>query len=157
MRSPFVQRRATALLFALAIPAVACSSDHDRVERQLAKLREQVTELQADTDRMGERLDVVEASKAAAPPSDQRMASVGTETLSRPKLKVVRVEPDDALEAQASDADSDAGPRVVIQGEGKTLETRTLPGASKPAPKADKVEKSDKPKAEKAEPTSPKK
>jgi hypothetical protein len=160
MRSPFVLRRATALLFALALPAVACSSDHDRVEQQLAKLRAQVTELQADTDRMGERLDVVEASKAAAPASDQRLASVAAETMSRPKLKVVRVEPDDGEEAQASDADSEAGPRVVIQGEGKSLETRTLAGASRVAPKTEKVEKiekSDKPKAEKAETPSPKK
>jgi hypothetical protein len=124
---------------------VGCASDHDKVEKQLAKLREQVAELQADTDRMSERLDVVEASKAPASPSDQRLASVAAETMSRPKLKVVRVDPDAGAVAEASDADSDAGPRVLIQGEGKSLETRTLPGSGKPAPKPEKVDKTEKP------------
>jgi hypothetical protein len=54
-----------------------------------------------------------------------------------------------------SDADSDTGPRVVIQGEGKSLETRMLPGAAKAAPKVEKAEKPAK--VEKAEPASPKK
>jgi hypothetical protein len=139
MRSPCVSRWAPALLFAVAIPAVGCSSDRDTVEKQLAKLREQVTELQAETDRMGERLDVVEASKAAPAPADQRLASAAPETMSRPKLKVVRVDPEAGIEPEASDADSDVGPRVVIQGEGKSLETRTMPGASKPTPKPEKA------------------
>lgn len=115
---------------------------------------------------MGERLDAVEASKAAPAPADQRLASAAPDTLSRPKLKVVRVDPDAGLEPEASDADSEVGPRVVIQGEGKTLETRTLPGAPRPAPKPEakpqakpeKVEKTDKPaKADKAEPAATKK
>jgi hypothetical protein len=158
MRSPCVSGWASGLLFALALPTAACGSDHDRVEKQLAKLREQVAELQADTDRMGERLDAVEASKAPATPSDHRLASVASETMSRPKLKVVRVDPNAGAEPEASDADSDAGPRVVIQGEGKSLETRTLPGGAKPAPKPEKVDKAEKPaKIEKAEPASTKK
>jgi hypothetical protein len=139
----------------LALPTAGCASDHDKVEKQLAKLREQVAELQADTDRMGERLDAVEASKGPATPSDHRLAKVEAETMSRPKLKVVRVDPDAGAEPEVSDADSDTGPRVVIQGEGKSLETRTLPGAAKPAPKVEKAEKPAR--AEKAEPASPKK
>jgi hypothetical protein len=138
----------------LAFPALGCSSDHDRVEKQLAKLREQVTELQAETDRMGERLDVVEAVKPATRPSDERVASVAPDTMSRPKLKVVRVDPDAGPEAEASDADTDTGPRVVIQGEGKALETRTMPSAPKVAPKPEKTSKPAK--AEKAEPGSAK-
>jgi hypothetical protein len=158
MRSPCVSGWVSTLLFALALPTVGCASDHDKVEKQLAKLREQVAELQADTDRMGERLDAVEASKAPAGPSDHRLASVGPETMSRPKLKVVRVGPDAGAEPVASDADSEAGPRVVIQGEGKSLETRTLPGTAKPTPKPEKVDTAEKPaKPEKAEPASTKK
>jgi hypothetical protein len=153
MRSRCVSRWAAALLVALALPVVGCSSDRDTVEKQLAKLREQVTELQAETDRMGERLDAVEASKPA--PTDQRTASVAPETMSRPKLKVVRVDPEAGVEPEVSDADSDAGPRVVIQGEGKSLETRTLPGVPKAAPKVEKAEKPGK--AEKAEPPAAKK
>jgi len=152
MRSPCVSRWGSALLLALALPAVGCSSERDTVEKQLAKLREQVTELQAETDRMGERLDAVEASKPA--PTDERLASATPETMSRPKLKVVRVDPDAGAEPEVSDADSDAGPRVVIQGEGKSLETRTLAGAPKAAPKVEKAEKAEKPaKSEKAEPS----
>lgn len=157
MRSPCISGWASALLFVLALPTVGCASDHDKVEKQLAKLREQVAELQSDTDRMGERLDAVEASRAPTP-SDQRLAKAGSETMSRPKLKVVRVDPNAGAEPEVSDADSDTGPRVVIQGEGKSLETRTLPGAAKAAPKVEKVEKAEKPaKAETAEPASPKK
>jgi hypothetical protein len=138
----------------LALPTAGCASDHDKVEKQLAKLHEQVAELQADTDRMGERLDAVEVSKAPTP-SDQRLAKAESETVSRPKLKVVRVDPDAGAEPEVSDADSDTGPRVVIQGEGKSLETRMLPGAAKAAPKVEKAEKPAK--VEKAEPASPKK
>jgi outer membrane murein-binding lipoprotein Lpp len=135
----------------MGLTVVGCSSDRDRVEKQLAKLSEQVTELQAETDRMGERLDAVEASKPA--PTDQRLASAAPETMSRPKLKVVRVDPEAGAEPEVSDADSEAGPRVVIQGEGKSLETRTLPGAPKAAPKVEKAEKPAKAeKAEKADP-----
>lgn len=141
MRSPSVSRWATLLLFLLGVPAFGCASDHDRVEQQLQKLREQVTELQAETDRMGERLDAVEASRTTAPPADERLASAAPKTMSRPKLKVVRVEPGGTPEAEVSDADSDAGPRLLIQGEGKALETRTLPGAPKAATKVEKAEK----------------
>jgi hypothetical protein len=71
--------------------------------------------------------------------------------LSRPKLKIVRVEPGSELAPERADADegygdADNGPRVVIQGEGKSLETRTLPAptAAKSAPTAAKPPKSDK-------------
>jgi hypothetical protein len=72
--------------------------------------------------------------------------------MSRPKLKVVRVDPNAGSEPEASDADSDTRPRVVIQGEGKSLETRTLPAGARPAPKVEKVDKAERPaKSEKAE------
>jgi hypothetical protein len=158
----------TKALVRLALPLLvsatpACSSDKDHVEKQLSKLTDEVRRLQSETDRMGERLDAVETRSAAAPHyAEDRVAANGT-TVTRPKLKVVRVEPGadetapaeppvDVPVADASDAES--APRVVIQGEGKSIESRTLPATapvaaktapvSKPAPKSKADAKSNK-------------
>lgn len=129
------------LLFC-SIPA--CSSGKDHLDKQLTKLEDEVRHLQSETDRMGERLDAVETRSAAAPhTAEDRLAANGG-TVTRPKLKVVRMEPggdesapgDAEAEAPAQDApDADNGPRVVIQGEGKSIESRTLPGAASGAAK----------------------
>jgi hypothetical protein len=155
MRSVFVRLALPLLLCSVA----SCASGHDSADKQLSKLQDEVTRLQSETDRMGERLDAMENLKAAAPRySEERMAN-NVNTLTRPKLKVVRVEPgdsavDDDSETEAPPADADTGPRVVIQGEGKTLETRTLPAGAAPA--AAKTTKSDGSKANKAEDASSK-
>jgi hypothetical protein len=150
----------------LAAAVAGCATDKDPMERQLSKLRDQVAELQNDTDRMGERLDAMEVRHAsAARQADDRVAATtAAGTLSRPKLKIVRVEPgsdmaaDDTTGAPDELAPESDGPRVVIQGEGKSLETRTVataPTAAKSAPakapKNDKAEKSDAGKAQKPE------
>jgi len=138
MRSPCGRAfcRLLSLVF-LAAP-VGCVSEHDAVEKQLSKLREQVTELQNETDRMAERLDAFEAHGTARPEAGGAAQAAASETLTRPPLKVVRVEPPGAaegVEAEASDTEQDPGPRVVIQGEGKDLETRTVPPLTKPQPR----------------------
>ncbi|HWP09241.1 MAG TPA: hypothetical protein VNN72_26035 [Polyangiaceae bacterium] len=142
----------------LALSLAACSTEHDPMEKQLKKMQDQLTQLQSETDRMGERLDAVEVRAASSPrASDDRVAAAGpATTLSRPKLKIVRVEPGVELGTESGDADqaaeADNAPRVLIQGEGKSLETRTLPApaaaksapaTSTKAPKADKSPKSD--------------
>jgi hypothetical protein len=139
-------------------------SDHDPAEKQLKKLQDEVARLQSETDRMGERVDAMELRQANGPrPSDDRLspAAQSSGTLSRPKLKVVRVEPGGEVGAEAEPeqgyGDADNGPRVVIQGEGKSLETRTLPAptAAKSVPptsKAPKSEKADGAKAQKSDP-----
>lgn len=133
-------------------------AEHDPVEKQLKKLSDDIARIQSENDRMGERLDAMEARQASGPRgSEERLAaSTGSSTtVSRPKLKIVRVEPGSELSPEAADADADAdagyadtdsGPRVLIQGEGKSLETRTLPApaAAKSAPAATKPPKSDK-------------
>jgi hypothetical protein len=129
--------RALALGFAL-VGLSACASEQDSIEKQLAKLHDDVTRLQAETDRMGERMDAMEVRTATPAPPAERVASAEPSTVVRPKLKIVRVEPD--AEPSAADAtdgalDAEAAPRVLIQGEGKTLESRTLPGTPKVAPK----------------------
>jgi len=135
MRSRCVEILRSVAAFALFLPLAACTAEHDTVEKQLAKLREQVTELQNDTDRMSERLDSMEAQRAPAAQPAERLAAAAPEPITRPRLKVVRVDPDgERAELAAADMEAEAGPRVVIQGEGKALETRTLP-APKAAPK----------------------
>ncbi|HTQ04592.1 MAG TPA: hypothetical protein VMI54_12080 [Polyangiaceae bacterium] len=152
----------------LALPLLvcstqACSSDKQHLEKQLSKLEDDVRHLQSETDRMGERLDAVEARNTAAPHYAEERLAANPTTVTRPKLKVVRVEPgaddaaDDPTEVEAPVADTpdaDTGPRVVIEGEGKSIESRTLPGtapvAAKTAPVSSKVTKGDA-KANKAE------
>lgn len=146
-------------LLLCSIPA--CSGQKDHLEKQLTKLEDEVRRLQSETDRMGERLDAVETRAAAAPHyAEERVAQNGS-TVTRPKLKVVRVEPgaDEAAAAEieadgaATEApDADSGPRVVIQGEGKSIESRTVPGtapvAAKTAPVAAKTAPGTKAKAD---------
>jgi hypothetical protein len=149
MRSAYSQAFARLVLPLLVLSSFGCSSDKDRVEKQLSKLREEVLHLQSETDRMGERLDAMETREAAVPHQPEERVAQGPSALTRPKLKVVRVEPGadgsgfgpEAADANALDADT--GPRVLIQGEGKSLESRTLPAS----PVAAKTTKPDAPKS----------
>jgi hypothetical protein len=147
--------RALGVIFA-ASGLFACAAEQDSIEKQLAKLHDDVTRLQAETDRMSERMDAMEVRNASpAPPAEERVASAENTTLTRPKLKVVRVEPDSepSAAAAADPAADPEAPRVLIQGEGKTLESRTLPGtAPKPAPKPSPAAK---PAAPASKPASP--
>ena len=147
----------SAALVGLALSSLflsGCASEGADLEKRLAKMQEEITRVQSQTDRMAERLDAVELREATAPKKEERVASAAPETLSRPKLKVVRVEaegeavPEETVDAQADES----GPRVVIQGEGKSLETRTTAGSPKSAPKSDAKKEP----AKKTEPAAPK-
>ena len=102
---------------------------------------------------MAERMDAVELRQATQERPEERVASAAPATVSRPKLKVVKVESEgDFSAAEAFDAapNDDTGPRVVISGEGKTIESRSVPGtkpSTKTEPKADSAKKSEAPKA----------
>lgn len=157
----WLARRAIPLVLPLT---VACVSDHDPAEKQLKKLQDDIARLQSETDRMGERVDAMEVRQATGPrQSDDRVAAAvqSSGTLSRPKLKVVRVEPGSETgpesDLEQSNADAENAPRVVIQGEGKSLETRTLPAptAAKSVPTTTKSSKSDKADGAKAQKSAP--
>jgi len=127
-----------AVVFSAALSG--CAREGEQLEKRLAKLQEEVTRVQSQTDRMNERLDAVELRQATAPRPEERVASSGPTTVSRPKLKVVRVESDGEVPAEGaveSAPADDTGPRVVIQGEGKSIESRSVAGTAKPAPKLD--------------------
>jgi uncharacterized small protein (DUF1192 family) len=121
----------------------ACAADNEAMEKRISKLQEEVTRLQADLDRGTERLSSLEERQSALSSGPgARPKEAEPKRVERPQLKVVRVEPGGEPAAAASEpapAD-DAGPRLVIQGEGKELETRTLP-----APSAVKAKSSDAP------------
>jgi outer membrane murein-binding lipoprotein Lpp len=130
-----------------------CASDGDAVEKRLSKMHEEVTRLQNDTDRMAERMDAMEMRQKDAPRSDERVARAEPTSLLRPKLKVVRVEADgEQSAAAASEPELDEGPRVLIQGEGKALESRTLPGSIKSPAKSQSLPAKTQPSGKTAEP-----
>lgn len=138
--------RAAGGLGVLSVALAGCASEGEALEKRLAKLQEEVTRVQAETDRMAERLDAMELRQATQQRAEERVASAEVANTSRPKLKVVRVDSGgdlDAANVEHVPAD-DSGPRVIIQGEGKSLETRSVPGTAKSAPKSES--KSDAPK-----------
>jgi outer membrane murein-binding lipoprotein Lpp len=155
MRSAWSSALGRLIFPSLAVLAAGCASDKDHVEKQLSKLTDEVHHMQSETDRMAERLDAMEARQASAPRASEERIASNAPTIVRPKLKVVRMEPgeeiapDDASEAGAQPAPDDGGPRVLIRGEGTTLESRTLSGSA-PAP-ALKTSKSEGGKARKAD------
>jgi hypothetical protein len=125
-----------ALVFAGSISG--CASGHAQAEKQLQALREELTLTQTALDRMEERLAAVEvdaATVAHVKAPGQATAEEHTDaTLSRPPLKIVKVEPDalaknpeqtpvegapEAGETQQSELE-----RPVIRGEGSRLEAR---------------------------------
>jgi outer membrane murein-binding lipoprotein Lpp len=145
----FAQFSAVIGLMSLA----GCASDGDAVEKRLSKMHEEVTRLQNDTDRMAERLDAMEMRQSVAPRADERGARAESTSVTRPKLKVVRVEADgDSFAAAANEPELDEGPRVLIQGEGKSLESRTLPGSIKSPPKSQPTPAKTQPAGKTAEP-----
>jgi hypothetical protein len=119
--------------------ALGCASEGQALEKRLAKLQEDVTRIQGENDRMTERLDAVELRQATAARQEERVATAEPTTITRPKLKIVHVEADDAPVADAVDtsAADESGPRVVIQGEGKSIESRSVPGGTKSAPRVE--------------------
>ncbi len=151
MRSACFPAFGSAVLPLLFVFSASCAPEKGGVEKQLSKLQDEVRHLQSETDRMAERLDAVAARRVAAPreaeprDGDERVAN-NSGTLTRPKLKIVRMEPgddgavEDPPEASAPAADDDTGPRLLIQGEGKSVESRQLSGT---APAAAKSSKSD--------------
>ncbi|MFZ5889449.1 MAG: hypothetical protein ACOY0T_00120 [Myxococcota bacterium] len=86
------------------------------MDKRLASLRDDITRLQADNDRLDERVDALEArpQPAAAPAPAAGKPSDG-ET-SRPPLKVVKLVPNAAPTGDASSGDVPADERVDAPG-----------------------------------------
>jgi hypothetical protein len=156
MRSAWFSALGRRILPSFVLLAAGCASDKDHVEKQLAKLKDDVRHLQSETDRMAERFDALEARQATAPRSSEERVANSAPAVTRPKLKIVRMEPGDenagdgVAEANV-EPQADDGPRVLIRGEGTSLESRTF-SASTPPPAA-KSSKSDSGKSRKTDTT----
>ena len=98
-----------------------CGSAHDETAKRLASMQTELKELQAHSDRLEERLEVLEIRKEALAARPAPVQSV----LEHPKLTVVKLEPgDDSRDAQADapsaevkaeDSANDKSPRPVIR------------------------------------------
>lgn len=95
-------RRVPSALLLCCWLLVGCSSDRDAMEKRLGSLREDITRLQADNDRLGERVGRLEVTStpALAPTAGAAQAAAdqpaSTAKLERPPLKVIRLVPHDA-------------------------------------------------------------
>jgi hypothetical protein len=132
---------------------VACGGGLDGVEKRLAAMQEDITQLQNRNDRLNERIEAIEARHLKQ--SDTRVAGLeahpqGTD-LDHPPLEVVKLVPNDTdplgtgapSEVPPGDSADDPGPRPLIQGHGQNIESRE-PGAHRdPAPAADESRATD--------------
>jgi hypothetical protein len=79
----------------LMLSALGCASDREAVEKRLAGLRDDITRVQTENDRLAERVDALE--NKAVPASVAPVASENK--LNRPPLKVVKLMPGEAMTA----------------------------------------------------------
>jgi hypothetical protein len=120
----------------LCVSLLGCSSDRNSVDKRLAALQEDITRLQADNDRLDERVDALEVKSvpAAAPPAAASSAANSSAMVERPPLKVVKVVPTEegaTVTPESEDGDvhpaerADApGSRPMIRLRGSKQETR---------------------------------
>ncbi|MEO7036471.1 MAG: hypothetical protein ABI548_21180 [Polyangiaceae bacterium] len=109
-------------VLAAACSLSGCGGSHDDISKRLAAMQSDLTKLQGHSDRLEERLEVLEVRKDAAP---AKPASDAAATLQRPRLMIVKLEPgDDTREAPADaptaelrpeDSAADKSPRPVIR------------------------------------------
>ena len=121
----------------LFLGAAGCASDRDAIDKRMAGLRDEISRLQAENDRIGERVDALEARAVAPPPKNARPGFADPK-VERAPLKVVKLLPGEAgtAEAEAGELAADErpdapGPRPVIRLRGRDAEGREDRGSSK--------------------------
>lgn len=127
-----------ALFYSLLVllPTAGCASDRDAIDKRMAAMREDITHMQAENDRLGERVDALEAKNSAP----AKTAPAAEAKVERAPLKVVKLVPGDGPaptgEAEptelAADERPDApGTRPVIRLRGKAEEGRAGPASKR--------------------------
>jgi peptidoglycan hydrolase CwlO-like protein len=96
----------SAALFSLS----ACSSSHDDLSKRLATLQSELTRLQNHGNRLEERLEALEMRQSAAGALTRAATRDSAANAERPRLLVVKLEPDDDARAAPSSAPSAALP-----------------------------------------------
>lgn len=81
------------LWIAFALATVGCSATKDEVTKQLEEVKQEITSLRAANSTLKDRLDILEASPAAARVDE---AAPSTESTDRPSLEVVHLSPEEA-------------------------------------------------------------
>ncbi len=123
------------LALALPLGFIACGHGKDAADRRFDELGSQIVSLQADQDRLAERLEILERAEAVRRDEDARRV---TESASdapperRPRLRVVKVSPDDGAgqydDAPPADELDPPGsqPRPVVRAVGQTGSVQNL-------------------------------
>lgn len=110
-------------LLAVASCLGACGGGHDELAKRLAGVQADLIKLQSHSDRLEQRLEALEMRKESARPPQPVADSASSQD--RPRLMVVKLEPDDdAREAKADaptaalrpeDSAADQSPRPMIR------------------------------------------
>ena len=107
------------------LATAACTSATASAEKQMAEFRQEIAKVQADNEKLNERVTTLEVGTANKPKTPQPTAEGGSQD--RPKLRVVHVSPGedpDSEEGTTTDPGNDgqeaAGESTVIRAEGKT-------------------------------------
>jgi hypothetical protein len=125
----------------LAIAGVAgCSGERDALQKRVTALQEEVTLLQNSQDRLEERLAALELRESQMAERSAQAAPSTPPTVERPRLKVIKVDPDSAAApapqgtsvppAPQPEGEGSDSPRPVIRGTGTRLESRMPPGST---------------------------
>lgn len=130
MRIPGFSAATVGCAFApLLVSLVGCGAQSPAHEKQLAEMRDKITILQNERDRLDERLTAVEARQAELVSE----LEAKPEREARPPLKVVVMKPEHAEATPGPvnpvgdlETDAEAGARPLISGQGQQVGT-TLP------------------------------
>ncbi len=107
-------------LLVVALTGLGCSAHRAAADQHYEAMKADITRLQADQDRILERLDGLEAKKAGTP-GEEKSAAAGE----KPPLKVVVLQPDGEGEDEPSEIDGPEGndaPRTVLRAHGAEAE-----------------------------------
>jgi hypothetical protein len=113
--------RPLSMLAVLLFPALSACAGSNGLKKQVAGLETQVTTMRADQDRLEERLSALELSTGQ---SSRGGGAPAAERVERPRLKVIRLSPDDegAAAEPASEppapSTNDSAHRPIIRGTG---------------------------------------
>jgi outer membrane murein-binding lipoprotein Lpp len=121
----FVAPRFFHLAALLAVSGAAgCGGTNDDLKKQMKALETQVTALRADADRLEERLEAMELNTAVAARAARDDRQKDAENVERPRLKVIRLAPDEEAPAKSEPESPAPEPqpaetdRPVIRGTG---------------------------------------